>query len=79
MTGTMTTSQIRPDKTHVRSHPLRVGIHDGGLDLKATRTDESHDPNSQDHGLQLLKDDQAIDDLKAATNSCTTPQETRRR
>ena len=44
-----------------------------GLDLKATWTDESHDPNDRDHGLQLLKDDQVIDDLRVATNSCTVP------
>ena len=62
-TGTRTTGQIRPDKTHERSHPLRDGIHDGGLDLKATRADESHDPNDQDHGTQLLSNDLEIDDL----------------
>ena len=33
-TGTITTGQIRPDKTHVRFHPLRDGIHDKGLDLE---------------------------------------------
>ena len=72
-TGTTTTSQIWPYKTCVRSHPLWDGIHDGGLDLTATWTDESHDPNDQDRGLQLLKDDQVIDDLRVATNSPTTP------
>jgi hypothetical protein len=37
-TGTITTGQIRPDKTHVRAHPLRDRIHDEGFDLKATQT-----------------------------------------
>jgi hypothetical protein len=72
MTGTTTTGQIQPYKMHVRSHPLWDEMHDGGLDLKATWTDESHDPNNRDRGLQLLKDDQAINDLRATTNSCTT-------
>ena len=53
--GTITTSQIRPDKTRVRPHPLLDEIHDEGFDLKATRTDENHDPNDRDCGLQFLK------------------------
>jgi hypothetical protein len=50
-TSMMTTGQIRPDKTRVRSHPLWDVIHDGDLDLKATQTNESHSPNDQDRGL----------------------------
>jgi hypothetical protein len=49
-TGTMTIGQIQPDKTDVRSYPPQDGIHDKGLDLEATQTDESHDPNDRDHG-----------------------------
>ena len=71
MKGTKTIGQIRPDKTHERSHPLWDGNHNGGLDLKATRADESHDPNDRDRGPQLLSDDPVINNLKAATNSCT--------
>jgi len=73
MTGTTTTGQIRTYKMRGQSHPLWNGIHDGGLDLKATRTDKSHDPNDRNHGPHLLNDDQVIDDLRAATNSCTVP------
>ena len=36
-TGTITTAQIWPNKINVRSHPLQDGIHDEGLDLKATQ------------------------------------------
>jgi hypothetical protein len=50
MTGTITTGQIRPNKTHVQLHPLRNRIHDEGLDLEAIQTGESHDPNDQDRG-----------------------------
>ena len=42
----MTIGQISPDKTYVRSYPLRDGIHDEGLDLEANQTGGSHDPNS---------------------------------
>jgi hypothetical protein len=55
MTGTITTDQIRPDKMHVRLHPLWDGIHDEGLDLEAIQIGESHDPNDRGHGLQLLQ------------------------
>ena len=34
-TGMMTTGQIWPDETKVRSYPLRDVIHDEGLDLEA--------------------------------------------
>jgi hypothetical protein len=53
--GMMTTDQIWPNKMYVRSHPLWDEIHDGGLDLKDTQTDESHDPTNKDRVLQLLK------------------------
>lgn len=43
------------DKTHVSSYLLRDGIHDRGLDLEASQTDESHDPNDRDRGPQLHK------------------------
>ena len=37
-TSTKPTVQIRTDKTWVRSHPLRDGIHDESLDLEAIQT-----------------------------------------
>ena len=52
-TGTITTSQIRPDKTHVQSYPLRDGIYDEGFDFEADQTGRSHDPNDRDHGPLL--------------------------
>jgi type II restriction/modification system DNA methylase subunit YeeA len=55
MTSTEPTVQIRSDNRKVRSHPLRDGIHDEGLDLEAIQTNESHNPNDRDHGPQLLK------------------------
>ena len=54
-TGTMTTGKIRPDKMHVRPHPLWDGIHDEGIDLKAIQTSGNHDPNDRDRGPQLLQ------------------------
>jgi len=38
MASTVPTSQIGPDKTHVRFYPLWDGIHDEGLDLEAIYT-----------------------------------------
>jgi hypothetical protein len=55
MAGTVPTSQIRPDKMHVRFNPLQDGIHDKGLDLEAIQPGGSHDPNDRDRGPQLLK------------------------
>jgi hypothetical protein len=55
MIGTMTTSQIRPDETRVRSYPLRDGIHDEGLNSKAIQAGKNHDPNDRDHGPPLFK------------------------
>jgi hypothetical protein len=52
MTSTITTGQIRPDKTHVWSYPLWDGIHDEGLDLEAIQPGRSHDPNDRDRGPQ---------------------------
>ena len=50
-----------------------------GLDTKATRTDESHNPNDRDRGPQLLSDDQVIDDLGQLPNVGTMPPGIRRR
>ena len=36
--GTKPTVRIRTDRTRVRSHPLRDGIHDKGLDLETFLT-----------------------------------------
>ena len=54
-TGTVPTGQIRFNKMHVQHYLLRNGIHDKGLDLEATKTGRSHDPNDRDRGPQLLK------------------------
>ena len=54
-TNTEPTIQIRSDKTWVRSHPLRDGIHDESLDLEAIQTDGNHDLSDWGHGPQLLQ------------------------
>jgi hypothetical protein len=41
--------------------------------LQAIQVDGSHDPRARDHGHQLNKTNQVIDDLGAATNSGMTP------
>ena len=79
MTGMMTTSQILPDETRVRSYPLRDGIHDEGLDLEAMQASGNHDPNDRDRAPPAPQENKAINDPRTATNSCTMPQETRRR
>jgi hypothetical protein len=79
MTGTMTTSQVRPNETRVLSCPLRDGIHDEGLDLEATQAGGNHNPNDRDRAPPAPQDNKAIKDPGAATNSCMMPQETRRR
>jgi hypothetical protein len=61
-------------RQHIRMNlPIWDGIHDGGFDLEAIQIDGSHNPGARDHGHQLHKTNQAIDDLGAATYSGTTP------
>jgi hypothetical protein len=74
----MTAGQIRPDKIDVRSYPPRNEIHDEGLDLEADQTYKSHEPQRSGSWPLAPQANEAIDDLEASTNSCTTPQETRR-
>jgi hypothetical protein len=49
--GTMTTVQVRPDKMHVRPHPLWDGIRDKAFDLKAIQAGGYHDPKGRDCAL----------------------------
>ena len=74
----MTTGQIWSDETRVQSYPPQDGIHDEGLDLEVVQARGNHDPAT---GVMAPtpQDNEVINDPGTATNSCTVPQETRRR
>jgi hypothetical protein len=71
-TGMDPTVQIQSDKTKVRLHPLQDGIHDESLDLEAVKIGGATAPTI---GIVALNSSSqpGIDDLGAATKSCTTP------
>ena len=77
-TGTEPTIQIQFDKMKVRLHPLQDGIHDERLDLKAIQIDGATTPTIRIMALSS-SGQPGIDELGAATNSCTMLHETRRR
>ena len=89
--STEPTIQIRSDKTWVRSHPLRDGIHDKSLDLEAIQTGGNHSPDDWDRaprsssqqgnrrswgGYQLLYDAPGNQEMMTKTTAETTSHRT---
>ena len=72
MTNMDPTVQIWTDKTWVRSHLLRDGIHNESLDLETIQIDRATTPAI---GIMVLSSSiqPGIGDLGAATNSYTMP------